>query len=278
MKKNNYHKFSVINLYQTGLFNPNIRKNIVCNRLAKMGIFTLDKLFELYDKNKLAIGNDRSGNNFFIHEEIKGVVNLLRYKFLGEDLLLIKQLSKKYKVSDLEVNLKFGINSINILKNKEAFEFYKLLKSCGFSGSNTIAIISDIKENRIGKISLGEYLLEINGSYLPKFRQSSSYEETIFQRKVRLLSEYYSLKKANHDFGEETYESLINELSILGTLQMYLNLKISKIQDKLEENRSLIETKDEEKKRMESGISFLSEKNLANLTIKEASEIKDCLN
>ena len=239
-------------------------------------ILNLNNLFDLYDRNKLDLGLDKVYNNLFIHEEIKGITKLLRYKFLGEDLLLGKQLLKKYKVADLKEIQEIKLNSLNLIKNREALEFYKLLKSCGFTNNNIKYIIHDIKEKKIGKISLGEYLLEINSLNLV-FEGMNDDERIIFQRKISLLANYYSSKKDNNA-SISRYDILINELSKLGYIEMILNQKVRNIQNLLDDKKDLIENSDDKKVRLEMGISFFSEKNLVNLSLEEAIEIRKHLN
>lgn len=80
-----YSKFKHITLHDTGLFYGTPKIEVVHKRLKDNGINTLQDLFEKYDDNTIYYGTNNNKGSFY-KEEIKGVIELLRFKYLGVSL------------------------------------------------------------------------------------------------------------------------------------------------------------------------------------------------
>lgn len=166
----------VITLESTGLFNYRGRQSAVYNRLHNNNITNLKELFILYDSNNLDYGKNelKSNNNYYIHNEIDGIVALLRYKYLGIknehlSMLLEYKIHMNFDIRTGNVYHDYGFPGyvchlvyVNKFVSKDEFnqvdEFYKILKSCGFDQTSVKALIDIAYEQKIDDVTLGEFL------------------------------------------------------------------------------------------------------------------------
>lgn len=166
-----------ITLESTGLFNYKGGQSTVYNRLHDNNITNLKELFLAYDldygKNEL-----KNNHNYYIHNEIDGIITLLKYKFLGIDsenleMLLNYRIHMNFNIKISNVHRKYGYPGdvcYSIYGNKlilpQIFnvvdELYKVLKSCGFDQIGTKALIDIAYEQRINDISLGEFISNLS--------------------------------------------------------------------------------------------------------------------
>lgn len=170
----------VITLENTGLFNYKGRQSTVYNRLRNNKITNLKELFTLYDSNNLDYGKNelKSNNNYYIHNEIDGIVALLRYKYLGIkneqlSMLLEYKIHMNFDIRIGNVYYDYGFPGYvchlvygNKFVSKDMFnqvdEFYKILKSCGFDQTSVKALIDIAYEQKIDDISLGEFFSSLS--------------------------------------------------------------------------------------------------------------------
>lgn len=143
--KKEYLELSNIRLEDTGFFNYKGGQSSVYNRLVDNNIKTLRDLFIADDLDQIEYGNDKLGQNFFIHSELKGIIKVLRYKYLNEKSdKLINCLNYK-PVNTLLLSLNkidygypgyvFNYTIRHEVKENSILEFYKVLKQCGLINS-----------------------------------------------------------------------------------------------------------------------------------------------
>lgn len=171
----NYLEYKDFLLSDTGFFDYKNNQSSVYNRFKDNDINTLKELFDKDDVNDINLGKTKLNNNFFIDEEVKGMIRILRYKYLNEtneelnNLLNYKiqtdffipdspYINKNGKIFDLLIYYPESI--------KEAYSyilsFYKTLKSCGFEQYTCKVLIDYAFYNNINDVTLGEFLLSIN--------------------------------------------------------------------------------------------------------------------
>ncbi len=169
-----------ISLENTGFFNYKGKQSTVYNRLRNNNITNLKELFMAYDNNTIDYGKDELKNNYnyYIHNEIDGVITLLRFKFLCKDSSRLRKLLD-YKIHmnhDIKidnVHVKYGYPGdvcYSVYGNEfilpdiidSVDEIYKVLKSCGFDQIGVKALIDITYEKRINDVSLGEFLSNLS--------------------------------------------------------------------------------------------------------------------
>ena len=209
-----YSNVSNIRLEDTGLFNYKGGQCSVYNRLIFSKIRTLKDLFEADDLNKIEYGNDKVGQNFYIHAELKGIIKLLRYKYLNEKSdELINSLNYR-PVNNLVLHLNqidyehpgyvFDYVVRHHVKVNSIYEFYKILKQCGFDQFCTKAIIELIYMKQLNQDSLnsfqlvkipdatlGELLSQIELEDVKKIFSKIPNEYPVFINILNTLLEYY---------------------------------------------------------------------------------------
>lgn len=165
-----------VELKNTGLFNYKGKQSTVYNRFVSNNITTLGELFDAYDNNNLDYGKNelKSNHNYYIHDEIDGMVSLLRFKFLLIEPVRIRELLNYQIHMDLNINVsqashQYGFpgdvcHSVYVtgFVSMEVFnkidEFYKILKSCGFDQTAVKALIDIAYYQKIEGITLGDFL------------------------------------------------------------------------------------------------------------------------
>lgn len=168
-----------IYLENTGLFNYKGKQSTVYNRLRNNNITNLKELFFAYDSGTIDYGKNelKSNDNYYIHNEIDGIVTLLKFKFLGIrsdklSLLLDYNINMNYNIMISDVHCKYvfpGDVCYSVYRNEfvlpEIFnavdEFYKVLKSCGFDQVGVKVLIDMAYEQKIENVSLGEFLCNL---------------------------------------------------------------------------------------------------------------------
>jgi len=201
-----YSMFEHIKLEDTGLFNYKGRQSTVYNRFTDCGIETLKDLFELDDLDEINYGNDKlvtsSHINLHIHKELKGIIALLRYKYLNEES---NKLTRLFDFR-IEANEKISINPYaqygypgdvfksKVLSNKESnfyTKFYEILKSCGFDQTASKAILDDTHNKKIENITLGQYLSEFDINSIKTIFHKVQNEYKVFINVLSILLDYY---------------------------------------------------------------------------------------
>lgn len=220
-KKNNMNLEELllqnISLENTGLFNYKGGQSTVFNRFKDNNIKTLKELFNAHNYNSINYGKNSLGKNYYIHNEINGIIALLKYKYLG---ILPKSLDHlfEYKINtDHYIRINpygdFGypgkiFNNVygNEFIKPEIFSivdnFYKTLKSCGFDQSAIKVLIDIAYEENINNITLGEFLsslsLEKINEKLKKVPQELKPLLNILNIILDYYNNYYKPKTETH--------------------------------------------------------------------------------
>lgn len=203
--RKDYSMFEHIKLEDTGVFNYKGRQSTVYNRFTDSGIETLKDLFELDDLDEINYGADKLLThqwNCHIHKEIKGIITLLRYKYLNEKNDTLTRLFD----FNIQTNEYVSINPYSqygypgdvfkskVWKNKENnfyTKLYEILKSCGFDPSASKAILDDIYNKKIENITLGQYLSEIDINAIKTIFHKVQNEYKVFINVLSILLDYY---------------------------------------------------------------------------------------
>lgn len=219
MELKDYSKFCNIKLEDTGVFNYKGGQSSVYNRLINNNITTLKELFEADDLKKIQYGTDKLGQNYFIHSEIEGIIKVLRFKYLDEKSDELVDLLDYKPINTLNIDLNkvdygypgYVFNDVIRFNSKTGaiYEFYKILKQCGFDQFCTKAILDliymrniDIKDKnsslylaKIDDINLAQLLSQIKLDEIKKMFSKIPNEYFVFINILNILLEHY--KKYN---------------------------------------------------------------------------------
>ena len=206
---------NTITIEDTKLFNYKGKQNTVYNRFHDSNIKTIKDLFIAHQNNTINYGknNNPSNDNYYIHNEIDGIISLLKYKYLRiypENLqeLLNYQINFNLKLH-ISAYSDYGypgnvIQNKKNLRNKQHIEiinsFYKTLKSCGFNQTATKVLIDIAYEEKIENITLGDFLSTIP---MDKIKEK-------FKKVPQELNSFLNIIKIINNFQEE-YNLLNNQ-------------------------------------------------------------------
>lgn len=198
-----------ITLEDTGLFNYKGKQSTVYNRFKDNNIKTLKDLFDKLNNNELNYGKNelKNNHNYYIHNEINGIITLIKYKYLGiipESLnnLLNYQINANDRITYFHphpdygfpgtiLNNVYGNEYINEETLKKINELYKVLKSCGFDQSATKALIDIAYEEKINNISLGEFLSNLSLEKINNQFKKINQELKAFLNILNIILDYY---------------------------------------------------------------------------------------
>lgn len=199
---------NTITIEDTKLFNYKGKQNTVYNRFHDSNIKTLKDLFIAHQNNTINYGknNNPSNDNYYIHNEIDGIISLLKYKYLRiypENLqeLLNYQINFNLKLH-ISTYSDYGypgnvIQNKKNLRNKQHIEiinsFYKTLKSCGFNQTSTKVLIDIAYEEKIENITLGNFLSTLS---IDKIKEK-------FKKTPQELNPFLNIIKIINNFQEE---------------------------------------------------------------------------
>lgn len=196
-------------LEDTGLFNYKNHQSTVYNRLHDNNITTLKELFKAHDNNEINYGKNelKSNNNYYIHNEIKGIISLLKYKYLGivpqqlQELLNYKintnyyiNINPYHKLYTRHEDVLYSITRTQSIDKKNIniiHEFYMILKSCGFNQVGTKTLIDLAYEKNINNISLGEFLSELSLEDIQKKFSNTPQELKPFLNILNIIKDFY---------------------------------------------------------------------------------------
>ena len=206
---------NIITIEDTKLFNYKGKQNTVYNRLHDSKIKTLKDLFVAHQNKTINYGknNNPTNHNYYIHNEIDGIISLLKYKYLRIYPENLQELLN-YQIN---FNLKLHISPYsdygypgNVIQNKNDFRnkhpieiinsFYKTLKSCGFNQTATKVLIDIAYEEKIENITLGDFLSSLS---MDKIKEK-------FKTTPQELNPFLNILKIINDFQEE-YNLLNNQ-------------------------------------------------------------------
>ena len=202
---------SNISIKDTGLFNYKGKQNTVYNRFKDNNIKTLKDLFDKIKNNELNYGKNVLNHNYYIHNEINGIIELLKFKYLGiipQSLndLLNYQINANDKVIYFYPHPDYGFPGTifnNVYGNeyidkdifKKVDEFYKILKSCGFNQTATKALIDIAYEEKINNTTLSEFLLNLPIEKINKKFNKVTRELKPFLNILRIIIDYNNYLK-----------------------------------------------------------------------------------
>lgn len=208
--KDNPQNYKLIRLEDTGLFNYKGGQSTIYNRLHKNNIATLDELFKAHNNNSIDYGKkeDKQNKNYYLHQELDGIISLLKYKYLSiipDKLkeLLNYNINTNYNITIDKYHLKYNRpgdvlysipNSIFITEEdiNSIYEFYMILKSCGFNQVGTKALIDIAYQENINNISLGEFLFNLSPDIIYKRFAKTPQELTPFMNILNIIKDFYS--------------------------------------------------------------------------------------
>ena len=179
-------KLTVITLEDTGLFNYKENTNHVYKIFKNNNIKTLKDLFEKINNNELHYGKNelKNNHNYYIHNEINGIITLIKYKYLG---IIPESLNN---LLNYQINV-YGNEYISEETLKKINELYKVLKSCGFDQSATKAIIDIAYEDKINNITLGEFLSNLSLEKINNKFKKINRELKPFLNILNIILDYY---------------------------------------------------------------------------------------
>lgn len=195
-----------IRLENTGLFNFKGNQSTVFNRLKDNNITTLEDLFKT---NQIQYGSKKMGDNYYIYEEIDGIIRLLKYKYLGIYPEELKELLN-FKINTFKnitiVCCDYGYpgkifnTAFRTSKNKNIIfqyvnEFYRVLKSCGFDQTCSKALIDIAYSNNINDVSLGEFICNLNPEEVKGIFSKVPQEYPIFINVLNIIVYFYNNEK-----------------------------------------------------------------------------------
>lgn len=208
--KDNPKNYRLIRLEDTNLFNYKGGQSTVYNRLQKSNIATLHELFIALDNNTINYGKneEKQNHNYYIHNEIDGIIALLKYKYLEiipdklNDLLDYK-INTNYNITINKYHLKYNkpgiilysISSSPFIAEEEInsiYEFYMILKSCGFNQVGVKALIDIAYQENINDISLGEFLFNLSPDLINQKFSSTKQELSPFINILNIIKDFYS--------------------------------------------------------------------------------------
>lgn len=171
-----YHStFEGIKLEDTGLMKKS-NKDPVYNRLSKSGITNLKELFELDDLQGINYGNTSSFFNVIAHMQARGVVKLLRTRYLGEFYPYLHVLENT--VSKIEQAPK----SCNEVSNVTM-----IISKLGLHRDFAYSMSTSKKANRNAKVI--EELERVYLGELPIITSTPNFE--INKRRIGIILEWY---------------------------------------------------------------------------------------
>ncbi len=161
---------------ETSFFNYKGRQSSVFNRFKDNDINTIADLFRKYDSGIFNYGCNELHDNRFIHNEIDGIVNLLKFRYLGArcqsyDEILNEKVNMNIYLSYVGTSPMYSGNIYRTVCYYEDYltkchvdeiiKLYRLLKSCGFDHAATKTLIDIAYESKVENITVGEFLLTV---------------------------------------------------------------------------------------------------------------------
>lgn len=190
-----YIEFKEIYLNETGLIAGNPRRMVAYNRLKNNAIETLGDLFTKFDNDEIDYGLDQSSNCVFESKEVLGVVNLLRYKYLGIPLLInpLTNLSEMSKGYNNRKKIVKYLQSIGLPHTVSVQSYFWVIKQ----HNKVIRLIDLLNHLKIERFYIGNY--------------PACFQETL-NEKVRLLLEHSEkmISNVSFDIVEKYEKELIN--------------------------------------------------------------------
>ena len=254
----NYSEFREISIYDTGLVRPS---SYVAGIFKKNNIESLEDLFRLDDELGINYGaNTYSATNGtckYVRSQIHGIIKLLRYKYLNEDLFadtLYDLKSEYFEYSYIPANPSTYPPRFSKFLNRDSdgerinIDF----KDLGFS-DNEIEIICRYAYKLNGNnFEFGSIFLNIADGITKNMKEynqrmfANKAEQSIFLEKVGLVSDYIKKDNKLSDSAGisaaeliEEEKRLIAELSELNDRSAKITSRINEIQETLKSGKGM---------------------------------------
>ncbi len=199
---------SIIKLEDTGLFNNKGGQSTVFNRLTDNNIRTLKQLF---NNQNIEYGTNKMGDNYYIYDEIDGIIRLLKYKYIGvypEQLKELLEFKVNTYLTIITTSPDYGFpgkifNAIIRNKNTRHLaypyvnELYKTLKSCGFNQSSSKALMDIAYSKKVNNITLVQFLSSLDLEEVKQVFLKVPQEYPVFINILNILVHYYNTETKN---------------------------------------------------------------------------------
>jgi len=224
MNNNNYVNFRYVNLYDTGLIVGKKYKTNIEKFCDEFDIKNLEELFNFVDIYGV------SSSRIVVANEIRGVIELLRYKYLGYDLKINDILVERY-ISGLIYSYDDNFYNLKIarrlgLSQEEAKKFVLFAES---SGNNQ---------------TWGNLLLDFYNSFV--ITNKIMFDNDISKNKFYIIIKYYNNKIDDEKLNNViTLDKLYGELCSLCTDLLSVNEKISLKKSEIDEYKNKLQYGDD---------------------------------
>ena len=196
---------NIITIEDTKLFNYKGKQNTVYNRLHDSKIKTLKDLFVAHQNKTINYGKNNmpTNHNYYIHNEIEGIISLLKYKYLR----IYPEKLQEYLEYKINFNFDIYISQYssfgypgditkhqndprNKLVRNSIDSFYKILKSCGFNQTSTKVLIDIAYEEKIENITLGNFLSTLSMDKIKEKLKKTPQELEPFQNILKIINDF----------------------------------------------------------------------------------------
>lgn len=151
------------------------------------------------------------GDNYYIYDEIDGIIRLLKYKYIGvypEQLkvLLEFKINNYLIINTTSIDYGFPGKIFNaIIRNKNTrhltytyiHEFYKTLKSCGFDQTISKALMDIAYSQKITGVTLGKFLSNLDLEEVKQALAKVPQEYPVFVNILNILVYFYNNETKN---------------------------------------------------------------------------------
>lgn len=256
----NYNEFCEISIYDTGL----IRKSShIAGVFKKNNIETLDDLFKLDDELAINYGvntmeSPLGGSEQHVRAHIHGIVRLIRYKYLNEELFADTLYENKYNLEPryFEYTSTRSLKFTDFLnRNGEGYRINSDFKNLGFNDIEIRVICNYTYNLNGGNFEFGSMFLNVAEGIMGNLKEynqrlfPNKLDQSIFLEKIRLISDYIKKDKRLNDSTDksdisaknliEEEKRLILELNKLNERRLKIADRISNIREELSGNKSI---------------------------------------
>ncbi len=219
---NKYESYESIKIEELTFLWINSRNKAVYNRLKHNSIDTLSDLFNKYDTNSIILpSTTRDANN-----QARGIIELIRFKYLKCDTLLdiyLNKIIKPFKIRD------------NYLS-----EVIYALRCLGFEEREAIYISHYMSRTIKEELPLGHYLRNLYNKDIIVPGLNNNMEED-YKVKLPIIVEYYNMKQSQELKEANEFENLrrlLVEESALIAQRKDIDQKLKAVRNELDTIRS----------------------------------------